>query len=188
MKDLHRIVLELREYGKNTMHWNLGHFRLWVSCYFSKPTFSTLRSHKTLENYGELQFHNCSTFSRALIFFLLTFFLLWLLLLTLSLLCFCPPLLHLSTLSEVWLLSLLKTYKTTLWVLPVSWNCQQAEESKHLPSLRLNHLAGAHFPANFKGHFAGDFDDILWLAMIFFSDLQGYTVIMWLLVLMTLQE
>ena len=60
------------------------------------------------QNIGKTVFRDFSTFSRALIFFVLIFFRLTLSLLTLSPLCLFPPLLfHLSTLSEVCLLNFL---------------------------------------------------------------------------------
>ena len=72
---------------------------------FSEAYFSTLRSHETSEKHGVSRLFYLS---RTLILFLLTLSLLTSLL-TLSLFCLFPPLLlHLSILSEVWLLNFLQ--------------------------------------------------------------------------------
>ena len=74
---------------------------------FCEPTF---RSYGVAHLWQNTLFHDFSTFWRALIFFLLSLSLLWSSFFFLSLLWLVPPfLLHLSILSEVWLLNFLQS-------------------------------------------------------------------------------
>ena len=75
---------------------------------FSEPTFRPSGATKHWQNTVIRDFF---TFWRTLLFFLLTYSLLWSSFFSLSLLWLFPPLLlHLSILSEVWLLNCLRTY------------------------------------------------------------------------------
>ena len=76
---------------------------------FSEPTF---RPSRATNHWKNTAFRDFPTFSRTCIFFLLTLSLLWSSLFCSSLLWLFPPLLfHLSMLSEVWLLNVLRLSK-----------------------------------------------------------------------------
>ena len=94
----------------NGVQFFISHLGRWLRTRrFSEPTF---RPSGATNRWKNTVFRDFPTFSRTCIFFLLTHSLLWSSLLCSSLLWLLPPLLfHLSILSEVWLLSFLRSWR-----------------------------------------------------------------------------
>ena len=99
----------------NGVHFFISHLASWLRTRrFSEPTF---RPSGAPYHWKNTMFRDFPTFSRICMFFLLTLSLLWSSLFqSFSSLCLCPAL-HLSILSEIWLLNFLRWILLSFWLI-----------------------------------------------------------------------